>query len=66
MNVHGRKHIWASEHSKTMLSLSADVTHYCIEMEIASGLLTQTPHVLYIMHYMLYLHTCRWAYAEMK
>ena len=46
--------------------ISADVTHYCIEMEISSCLLAQTPHILYILHYIMYSHTGRWAYAEMK
>ena len=46
------------------LSLSADATYYCIE--ISSCLLAHTPHILYIFHNIMYLHTGRWAYAEMK
>ena len=49
---------------KKKLSLFADVSHYCIE--ISSCLLAHTPHILYIFYYIMYLHTGRWAYAEMK
>ena len=49
---------------KKKLSLFADVSYYCIE--ISSCLLAHTPHILYIFHYIMYLHTGRWAYAEMK
>ena len=48
------------------LLLSADVIHFCIEMEISSFLLAHTPHILYILHYSMYLHTGWWAYADMK
>ena len=44
--------------------LSADVTYYCIE--ISSCVLAHTPHILYILYYIMYLHTGRLAYAEMK
>ena len=37
-----------------------------IKMEISSCLLALPPHILYILHYSMYLHTGQWAYAEMK
>ena len=35
-----------------------------IQMEFSSSLLSQTPHILYMLYYVMYLHTVRWAYAE--
>ena len=63
--VYSGVEVFANFEKKTKkLSLFADVSYYGIE--ISSCLLAHTPHILYIFHYIMYLHTGRWAYAEMK